>query len=389
MRSLIKAISANRPFLVDYSIAEAHIEAVKKHGFTDLLAQFFGPAPKPYAVGSTFVIPIYGMIGKGLSPIDALGASDVETVSDWIDQAVAAKPARIVFDINSDGGTTEGVEELADKIRSLGIETIAYSSGSMNSAAYWIASASDRVLASGSASVGSIGVYMCFMDQSAAAAAAGIKPVVISSGPLKAMGIPGTSLTEPQAAYLQAEVDAIATDFKAAIKLKRSLVNEEDMQGQSMQGKVAAAKNIVTGLAPSLKDLLASLEGGPIQAAEGPTARNQKKPKAQAARLTSKAAAQEAEPMQPEAEAEDGLTARQRYLADELEGIAETFGDFDKTSGPDGAHYVEASPFVDQGLICQNCVFYKGPRGCSLVEGDIDPNAICKLWVIPGALVKE
>ena len=267
MRSLIKAISANRPFLVDYSIAETHIEAIKKHGFTDLLAQLFGPAPKPYAVGSTFVIPIYGMIGRGLSPMDAIGSADVEVISEWIDEALAAKPARIVFDINSDGGTTEGVEELADKIRGLGIETIAYSAGSMNSAAYWIGSASDRVLVSPSSSVGSIGVYLAFMDQSAAAAAAGIKPVVISSGPLKGIGIPGTSLTEDQAAYLQAEVNAIAADFKAAVRDKRRLVKDEDMQGQAMQGKVAAAKGLVTGLAPSLKALIASLDNGAAQPA--------------------------------------------------------------------------------------------------------------------------
>ena len=260
MRSLIKAITASRPFLVDYSIAETHIEAVKKHGLTDILAQFFGPSPKPYQVGATYVIPIVGMIGRSLSPIERLGATDVDQVNDWIDEALAANPARIVFDINSDGGTTEGVEELADKIRGLKIETIAYSSGSMNSAAYWIASASNRLVVAPSASVGSIGVYLAYMDQSAAAAAAGIKPVVISSGPLKGMGIPGLSLTEEQAAYLQAEVNAIAADFKAAVRLKRSLVKDEDMQGQSMQGKVAIAKGLATGSAPTLKALLTSLE---------------------------------------------------------------------------------------------------------------------------------
>jgi ClpP class serine protease len=98
------------------------------------------------------------------------------------------------------------------------------------------------------------------MDQSAAAAAAGIKPVVISSGPLKGMGIPGLSLTDDQAAYLQAEVNAIAADFKAAVRKKRTLVKDEDMQGQSMQGKVAVAKGLATGSAPTLKALLASLE---------------------------------------------------------------------------------------------------------------------------------
>jgi len=273
MRSLIKAITSGRPFLVDYTIAENHIEAVKKHGFTDLLAQLFGPAPKPYQVGNTFVIPIAGLIGKGLAPIESIGATDVEKVNDYIDEALAANPARIIFDVNSDGGTTEGVEELADRIRALNIETIAYSSGSANSAAYWIASACDRLIVSGSASVGSIGVYVAFMDQSAAAEAAGIKPVVISSGPLKGMGMPGLSLTDSQAAYLQDEVNSIAADFKAAVKMKRSLVKEEDMQGQSMQGKVAVAKNLATGSAPTLKALLASLDMGLQQANAKPTAK--------------------------------------------------------------------------------------------------------------------
>jgi hypothetical protein len=82
------------------------------------------------------------------------------------------------------------------------------------------------------------------------------------------------------------------------------------------------------------------------------------------------------------------LTPRQREMVDELEGIEETFGMFDQTAGPDGSHYSAASPFAAEGLLCQNCVFYRGPRGCGLVSGDIDPNGICKLWVIPGSLVK-
>jgi hypothetical protein len=69
--------------------------------------------------------------------------------------------------------------------------------------------------------------------------------------------------------------------------------------------------------------------------------------------------------------------------------VEDTFGMFKQDSGPDGAHYAPVSPFASTGLLCQNCVFYRGPRGCGLVEGDIDPNGICKLWVIPGSLIKE
>jgi protease-4 len=262
MRNLIKAINGHRPFLVDYNIAKEHLELKSKQGFTDLLSQIFGEAPKPYQTpGGTYVIPVMGMIGKGLSPLEAIGSADVEKIDDQIDEALAANPKRILFHINSDGGTVDGVEELAEKIRSLPVETIAYSSGSMNSAALWIGAASNRVVVSPSASVGSVGVYVTVLDQSAQAKAAGLEVKVIKSGALKGMGIPGTSLTSEQEAYLQQEVDALAETFKASVRMKRKLVQETDMQGQSFSGKLAAQKGFATGLANTLKDLLAQVDG--------------------------------------------------------------------------------------------------------------------------------
>jgi len=67
--------------------------------------------------------------------------------------------------------------------------------------------------------------------------------------------------------------------------------------------------------------------------------------------------------------------------------IVDVFGQYDQGSGADGAHYVAASPFVADGLVCSSCAYYQGPRACELVAGDIDPNGICKKWVIPESLV--
>lgn len=256
MRNLIKAIKGGRPFLVDHNIAEQHLAITQKHGFTDLLSQLFGEAPKPYKVGNVHVIPVHGMISKNLSPLESIGATDVDKVDDWIDEAMAQKPDGIVFDINSDGGTVDGVEELANKIRNLGVPTVAFSAGSMNSAAYWIGSAADRVVVTPSASVGSVGVYMTFHDMSAMADAQGIKVVVIKSGEHKGAGIAGTSLTDTQKDYFQKEVNELADAFKASVRIKRSMVSDDDMQGQAMSGKQAAKRFLVTGLADSLKSFL-------------------------------------------------------------------------------------------------------------------------------------
>jgi len=80
---------------------------------------------------------------------------------------------------------------------------------------------------------------------------------------------------------------------------------------------------------------------------------------------------------------------RQEAMEMLYEGVVATFGKFDQSSLPDGAHYApgDKNPFKADGLMCSNCEFYAGPRGCELVAGDIDPEGICKLWVIPRTLV--
>ena len=79
------------------------------------------------------------------------------------------------------------------------------------------------------------------------------------------------------------------------------------------------------------------------------------------------------------------VTARQQAMYDAVEGIAELFGKFDQGVGPDGAHYVAESPF--DGMACSSCLLYEGARACEVVDGDIAPEGVCKLWIIPEALL--
>ena len=82
----------------------------------------------------------------------------------------------------------------------------------------------------------------------------------------------------------------------------------------------------------------------------------------------------------------DLLNDRQKEHAMDLAELAVEFGKFDQSSNADGAHYAPASanPFKGEGLVCKNCVFFdEMANGCQIVTGDIEPEAICKLWVIP------
>jgi signal peptide peptidase SppA len=260
MRFLTNGLSGREPLLIDPTKAKDHAVLAEKFGFTDMLAQLFGVAPKPYVVDGIGIIPVVGVIGKGLSPLEKMmGAVDINDLSDQVD-AMAADPAveKIAFQVSSPGGTVTGVEELANKIRNLGKPTMAYTDSEMASAAYWISSASDKVTASPSSSVGSIGVYMAIPDYSEAAKMAGIKMVVIKSGKYKGAGIEGTSLDEGQMGNLQEGVDTIHAEFKEAVNMKRKMVKAEAMEGQVFSGKQAAAQGLVTGLADSFNDALRS-----------------------------------------------------------------------------------------------------------------------------------
>lgn len=83
------------------------------------------------------------------------------------------------------------------------------------------------------------------------------------------------------------------------------------------------------------------------------------------------------------------VTPRQRAVYEACEQVVGTFGMFDQSTGPDGAHYVAAAgnPFSAEGLACRNCVFFVGGGACEVVGGVIEPDAVCKLWVIPQDLI--
>ena len=86
-------------------------------------------------------------------------------------------------------------------------------------------------------------------------------------------------------------------------------------------------------------------------------------------------------------EVEMRLNETQKMLYKTLETVVERVGSFDQGSGANGAHYMEKNPFVKEGMICANCVFYEGGQACEIVTGLIDPMALCKFWIIPEDLL--
>ena len=198
------------------------------------------------------VIPVKGVIGKGLSAIEkSCGACGVEDIAANIaaaenDPTVGA----VLFDIDSPGGSVPGVPELAETIRTMGKKSVAFTEGQMDSAAYWLASGTDCIYSTPSAEVGSIGVYMPWVDQTKRYEAAGVKVDVIKNtgGTYKGMGYPGTALTDEQRAHLQERVDGIFSMFTDAVLAKKPKVAADSMRGQTFMGKAAKKAGLVDAL---------------------------------------------------------------------------------------------------------------------------------------------
>lgn len=83
-----------------------------------------------------------------------------------------------------------------------------------------------------------------------------------------------------------------------------------------------------------------------------------------------------------------GLSERQMDQAESLCDIVEEYGQYDQSYKADGSHYGVENPFKSEGLVCSSCIFYE-ENACHIVSGVIDPNAICKLWIIPEEKLME
>ena len=204
-------------------------------------------------------IPIYGVISKnndmGFCFNDSnILTSDIESCFKRAHADPAVKS--ILLDIDSPGGTTGGVAELSDMIYSArGRKPIvAFANGQMDSAAYWIGSAADKVYASKGAEFGSIGVYSVVSDYSVANHNAGLKREIIKAGKYKAAGHPDKHMTEDDEAAIQDEVNAYYSLFVDAVKRNRNMSNET--VSKVATGKVFIGnKGIDTGLIDGIRNL--------------------------------------------------------------------------------------------------------------------------------------
>lgn len=166
-------------------------------------------------VGGIGVLPLMGPIfGRANMMTQLSGATSLESFSNQFksmlnDDGISS----IILDVDSPGGSSDMIHETGELIASADKPVYAIANGMAGSAAYWLASQADKLYATPSGSVGSIGVYSVHEDQSAKDALEGKRFTFISAGEHKTEGNPHEPLTEEAREFRQKHVDSLYDDF--------------------------------------------------------------------------------------------------------------------------------------------------------------------------------
>lgn len=202
--------------------------------------------PMKMSLDGIATIHVMGPLGKNLSPMEkTCGCTGFEDIRDDYAKAQSQGARGILLNFDSPGGTVMGTPEVAALIASRPLPTVAYTEDLMASAAYYLAAGANAIIGSQSSVVGSIGVYVPWIDYADQLAENGLtpNPVVNKEGDLKALGFTGV-LTDAQRSYLQDEVDQDFAQFKAHV-LNFRAVPDSAMRGQTIDGRVAIDANLI------------------------------------------------------------------------------------------------------------------------------------------------
>ena len=200
------------------------------------------------------VIPIVGSMSHRETGIEAMsGMTSYTTLQKQFDAAFNdPNVGSILMDIDSPGGSVAGAFDFRDYLMSKkGTKPVyALARDAMCSAAYLIGSTADKVYATQTARVGSIGVVAMHTDASGKMEKEGLKPTFISAGKFKTAGNPYEKLEGDKLKYLQDSVDESYDMFINAVADARGIDKKviRDTEARVYGGKKAVEIGLADGI---------------------------------------------------------------------------------------------------------------------------------------------
>lgn len=229
--------------------------AIVPHAMEDEEYGFAEPGRNPRAgydnVGGIAVIEVQGTLVQKLGSLRPYsGMSGYDGIRQNLFMALDDPSVKaIALDIDSPGGEVAGCFDLVDTIYSLRGRKPIW--GILNeaaySAAYAIASATDRIVVPRTGGVGSIGVICAHVDLSQALTTAGVKVTFITYGDRKADGHSEIPLSAEALERFQADIDTMGGLFVETVARNRNIAaaTVRDTQAATFMG----ADGVALGLA--------------------------------------------------------------------------------------------------------------------------------------------
>lgn len=216
--------------------------------------------------GSVVVVPVKGVISNRVSILDWLFGVTT-TPPAWIARQVRAavddeSVKAVILDIDSPGGVVTDVPEAADAIYAARGKKpiIAQVTGTCASAAYWIGVGADEMVASRSALVGSVGVYLLHESWAKFWEEVGVQATYIATADPKVEGNEYEALSPDAEAHMREMVGDYMAMFVQAVARGRGVAESVARGEQFGQGRVYVADRAKSrGMVDKVRDLTATL----------------------------------------------------------------------------------------------------------------------------------
>ncbi|TXH56413.1 MAG: S49 family peptidase [Desulfurellales bacterium] len=219
-------------------------------------------SPKVTRRKNIAVIPLHGVMEHRLSMIGYLmGGTSTLAFGHAMDAAVAdPNIGGILVSIDSPGGSSFGVQEVAAKIRAArGTKPmVAVADPMAASGAYWLASQFDRFYVSPSSGAGSVGAYRMHQNVSEQLAKEGVSVEIIraDASPEKVSMNDVEPLTDAARTHAKSQLNQVLDQFIADISAGRG-IPDATVRETFGKGRVLLAKEAV---AVGMADRVATIE---------------------------------------------------------------------------------------------------------------------------------
>ena len=258
MLPMLQSVLAGSEFKVSeqsrVSIVTASGEKKYSYFDYDKGRKVYPTASEPYVM----VNPIKTAIFKYSQACGPTGTKDHQKVlQEYLNDP---KCIGIVLDVDSGGGQVSGTAEFYDFLKSANKPIVTYTDGYLASAAYYLASATNKIVANPRADlIGSIGTMISFVDLTGYYEKQGAKVITeyATKSTAKNKGFRDLLAGNPET-YIQTQLDPITDTFINDVKNARENVNEAVFDGSTYSPEKALEMGLIDQLG-QIEDVIQSL----------------------------------------------------------------------------------------------------------------------------------